>query len=201
MILKPASFNLNGVLEKNDTYLPLAQADMSRLVALVPDGEEMILTLQDNLYTEWVRVYNECGTILVERGLDCEARKFPRGTCLFFEMSLPLVKWLVCNLDCCEGDDCDCTVVSLDDASLPGGIVNQEWAGSLSFGGTLPINIKLLIPDWMSAEVQDGVATLSGTPTEAGIVEVGYSATNCRGVALVADTLEFQVFEVATGEG
>lgn len=199
MILKPVSFVLNGVLEKNDTYLPLSQVDMNRLLAHVPDGEETILTIQDNLYTEWVHVYNDCGTVLLERGLGgSEPRKFPRGTCVFFEMSLPLVQWLICNYDCCEDDDCDCEAVTLESHTLPAGIVNQLWDGRMAFVGTLPINIKITPPSWATAEVLNGEVFLTGTPDKAGIYQVGYSATNCRGSVLVSDTLSFQVFNVST---
>ena len=55
MILQAMSFNLNNKLEATDIYLPLATADMAALTALVPEGEETILTLAWDMVKEYVK--------------------------------------------------------------------------------------------------------------------------------------------------
>lgn len=198
MLFKPIAVTLRAPMEKDATYLPLSAEDTQKLLSAIPVREEMFLTVQDNLRTEWIKVRNECGTLIVERGIDCESWKFPTGSCVFFEPSLPVVKWLICNYDCCEDSRPECEEVVLQSAYLPAGIVNQEWLGLITFEGSLPINKKFEVPDWVTVATQDHQAMLSGTPTEAGTYMVSYAATNCGGRGLISETLEVQVLEAAT---
>ena len=102
MILKPFAATTIEILPPDSNFLPLNNRDASRLLAHIPEGEETYLTLQDNLNTEWVRAENQCGQIVIHRGIDTsEPLRFPRGTCVFFETSVPVIKWLICHLDCC----------------------------------------------------------------------------------------------------
>lgn len=191
MILRPISVVLNAPLEKYDTYLPLSQADTNRLLTHIPDGDETYLTIQDNLRTEYIHVENQCGTIvIIERGVDSEAYKFPKGSCVFFETSLPVIKWLICNYNCCEDGDCDCLAVEETRATLPSGRVGQPWAGRVVFDGSDPINFKLTLPEsgWMEASVEHKRIIFSGTPTAAGTFQIIISAANCAGEVLVTYT-------------
>ncbi len=193
MILKPFNANLAEVMYADDKFLPLNKHDMARLIELIPDGDETFLTIRDNLYTEYVRAENQCGTIVVHRGIDSEPRKFPRGACVFFETSLPVVKWLICNYDCCEGD-CDCQPVELVREVSPAGKVGQEWYGRMNFRGSLPIRFGLgEVPDWVHVETQDHIVEFSGTPRAKGSFGITVSATNCQGNNIVTETIKVVV--------
>lgn len=194
MILKHIAMVLAEVMYADDKYFPLTDRDMSRLLEHVPDGEEIFLTLRDNLYTEYVRAENQCGTIVVHRAQgDSVARKFPRGTCLFFEPSVPVIEWLICNHNCCEGD-CECEDVALSRIILPTGLAGQPWQGRLVFTGTTPINYSLTdTPDWVTVEYNERIIHLYGTPPAAGSVNMSVAATNCQGSSQVVRALSFQV--------
>lgn len=200
MILKPVSAVLNGVLEKTDTYLPLSQADTNRLLALIPDADEMILTLQDNMYTEYVSVSNQCGTLLVTRGVDSEPRKFPKGTCLFFETSLPVVKWLICNYNCCEDGDCDCVAAAVERSSFPTAVVGEPWEGRVLYEGSTPIKFQALAPDWVETTVYERLVVFTGTPTARGTHSITVSATNCAGETSVLNEFQVNIVEPDTSE-
>ena len=95
MILKPISLALADVLSKDSVYLPLTAQHKARLLEHVPAGEETILTITDSVNTEYVRVKNQQGQITLERGVESEAHKFPKGSCVYFEVSVPVVEWLI----------------------------------------------------------------------------------------------------------
>lgn len=199
MILKPFSATLHDVLYADDSFLPLTPRDYARLLAHIPDGDSTILSLRDNLYTEWVYIENQCGTLVMERGYGgSEARKFPRGTCLFFETSVPVIKWLICNYNCCEGGDCECVEVTHKQTVSPTALVNEEWEGRVTFDGTLPINYDVTgMPDWMSAEYEQDLVRLSGTPTASGTFNVSVAATNCMGNSIVVEEVKVKVAKAA----
>ena len=104
MILKPISLALADVLSKDSVYLPLTAQHKAKLLEHVPAGEETILTITDSVNTEYVRVKNQQGTITLERGVESGVYKFPKGSCVYFEVSVPVVEWLICNYECCKGD-------------------------------------------------------------------------------------------------
>ena len=101
MILKPISLALADVLAKDSVYLPLTAQHKAKLLEHVPAGEETILTITDSVNTEYVRVRNQQGTITLERGVESGVYKFPKGSCVYFEVSVPVVEWLICNYECC----------------------------------------------------------------------------------------------------
>lgn len=196
MILKPIQVNLSDVLLADDKYFTLTERDNTKLLAHIPDGEETILTIQDNLNIEWVKATNQCGTIVLERGLDfSEPRKFPKGSCVFFEASIPVIKWLICNHDCCGGK-CELEPVTLQRNVLPTGIVGHSWAGYILYKGSLPIVYDVSdLPDWMSVEYEEHAVRLSGTPTASGTFSFVVSATNAQGTALVTNTFKVIVID------
>lgn len=199
MILKPIdNLILNDVLEKDDHYLPLSTSDMSKLVAHLPDGEEAFLTIKDNLYTEHIRVENQCGTIVVERGVDSTARRFPRGSCVFFEVSVPLVKWLICNYDCCENSDCICEPVTVNKVFLPKAVVNSQYLGYIDFNGTRPMNFAVSnVPEWLEVSKQGNRIYVGGVATATGHFTFSVSATNCAGASTISLQYSIDVVETA----
>ena len=180
MILKAMSFNLNSKLEASDIYLPLATADMAALKDLILEGEETFLTLAWDMVKEYVKVKNVSGTILLERGIDSNAVAFPKGSCLYFENSIPVTKWLICNYECCTGE-CPVDPVGSAGVLLPDAKVGNAWEGSFVFSGDLPMSFGVSnMPNWMRATYEGNHVKLSGTAV-AGTYTVSVAASNNRG--------------------
>lgn len=196
MIIKPFGARLNAVMEKDSGYLPLSQGDTNRLLALIPEGEEMYLTIQDDLYDEWVLVTNECGTIVIDRAQDSsEARRHGRGSCVFFETSVPVIKWLICNHDCCEGP-CPCEPVGSAGAVIPPAFTGKVWEGSVLFTGDTPMSFGINnMPSWMTAQNGANYVRLSGTPTGVGTFTFSVAAGNCNDINIAVQTLTVTVTE------
>lgn len=194
MILKPITVNLADVLLADDKHLTLTDRDNARLLAHIPEGDETFLTIQDNLYSEWVKATNQCGTIVLERAVGgSEARKFPKGSCVFFETSVPVIQWLICNHDCCKGD-CEMTPVGFVKATLPTAMVGQPWEGRLQFSGSLPINFDITgMPAWMGASYEGDLVRLNGTPDAATVHTVSVAATNAQGSANISKQFKVNV--------
>ena len=201
MILKPITVNLADVLLADDKHLTLTDRDNARLLAHIPEGDETFLTIQDNLYSEWVKATNQCGTIVLERAIDgSEARKFPKGSCVFFETSVPVIKWLICNHDCCKGE-CETIPVGFIKATLPIAIVGQPWEGRLQFSGSLPINFDITgMPAWMTAEYEAALVRLSGTPDAVTVHTVSVAATNAQGSANISKQFKVNVVNVPASQ-
>lgn len=201
MILKPITVNLADVLLADDKHLTLTDRDNARLLAHIPEGDSTYLTIQDNLYSEWVLATNQCGTIVLERAVGgSEARKFPKGSCVFFEASIPVIAWLICNHDCCEGD-CKVTPVGFTKATLPTAIVGQPWEGRLQFSGSLPINFDVTgMPAWMGAEYEGALVRLSGTPDAAAVSIISVAAANAQGSANISKQFKVNVVNAPTAQ-
>lgn len=181
MILKPISINLNDVLNADDKYLPLSAADQAKLDALVPDGESILLTISDDVYKEFIQADRSGGTFVLTRGIDSDARKFPKGSCVFFEDSVPVIKWLICNYECCS-DDCEVAAVKGEGMILPEGKVNNAWTGTAVFSGELPVQFGVTgLPDWCKAEQAGNYVKLAGTPTASGSYNISVAASNDSG--------------------
>jgi hypothetical protein len=169
---------------------------MTRLLSLIPDGETSLLVLRDNLYVEEIEVQNIDGVITIKtRGLDeTEARRFPRGTCLSFDVTLSVVKHLVCNYDCCADSPCQIDPVTVTGVHLPQATVGQNWSGLIIFGGTPPLLLApgVGLPSWTQAEVGENYIKFSGTPTVAGSVSVTVAGTNATRT-LVAQSFPLMV--------
>lgn len=195
MILKAMSFHLNGKLEAADIYLPLATADMAALTELVPEGEETFLTLAWDMAKEYVKVKNVSGTILLERGIDSKGVAFPKGSCLYFENSIPVTKWLICNYECCTGE-CPVDPVGSAGVLLPNAKVGDAWEGSFVFSGDLPMQFGVTgMPDWMTVTYAGNYVKLSGTPAAAGTFSVSVAASNDKGknIAVAQGTVTVEV--------
>lgn len=185
MIIKPFSAFLTRAIDADAGALPLSEADENRLKSLVPESEEILLTLKDDLHVEYVKITNTCDALLLERGLSgTVARKFPRGTCVFFENSIAVTQWLICNFNCCDGP-CPCEEVEAAGVVFPEGQVNVPYTATAIFKGSLPMVLGVSgHPSWSTAEMGANYIKISGTPTGAGTYAVNISATNCSGSAL-----------------
>lgn len=181
----PLSLHLADALEAADVYLPLDTKDTAKLKEYLPDGEQVYLTITDGTWKEYVLAENKAGTVVLKRGVDSEARKFPRGSCVVAELSIPLVKWLICNYECCDGD-CPVDAVAAAGAVIPNGTVGNSWEGFFVFSGTLPIAVGVTgAPSWMSTESGPNYVRMHGTPTAAGTFTVSAAGTNQGGNVVV----------------
>lgn len=198
MILKPFSATLNNTLTSDSGFLPLSENDTNRLLSILPEEEEMLLTITDGLYLEWIKAENQCGTIVIERGIrGSTPRRFPRGTCVKFDTSLPVVEWLICNHDCCADEECPCTAVANAGIIFPDARIGYPWQGSAVFNGSLPITFGITgMPSWMQAEQGANFIRFHGTPRGAGDFDVGIAATNCSGKYAAVQIATVKVDEV-----
>lgn len=193
MILKNVSVSLNDFIEADDLYLPLTAGDLEKIKAVVPDGEQIYLVIEDNLYKENVLATNNAGYISVERGIDSLARKFPRGSCVSFQVTIPVVKWLICNYECCASD-CPVAEVTAQGVVSPIGTVGKPWAGSAIFAGDLPMLFGIAgLPNWCTATWSGNSVKFEGTPNVAGNWVVSVSATNNKGQAIAVQNMTITV--------
>ena len=121
---------------------------------------------------------------MVERGQGgTPAHTFPKGSCVKFEVTPPVVKDLVCQTDCCEAA---CEPVSSTGATLPAGKVGVTYEGFVVFAGSTPMKISVgPVPSWMSVAIGPNYARLFGRPNVAGISVIAVSASNDGSPAVV----------------
>lgn len=193
MLVTPVEFtaSLSARLDKADRQLPLSLSDENRLKAAVPDGDHTYLVIRDPLGAEIVMVENACGTLLVTRGQDgTEARNFPRGSCIRYEMTPAMVKDLICTYDCCDGE-CPCEAVAAAGITLPSVASGYPWNGSAVFTGDTPMTIAVQgAPSWVQVEVGPNFVSFSGVASGSGSFTIAVAAANCDGqVAVQSGTL------------
>jgi hypothetical protein len=191
MILKPYSAVLKGSLPEDGFSLPLDAGDLARLGALIPEDEQMLLVLKDDLYREEILVGNVgYGPLILARGQgETTARRFPKGTCLSFEVTLSVVRWEICHYDCCAEAPCPGEPVAAAGLVLPPAQVGSPWEGTAIFSGTQPITIGAQgLPPWMTAETGPNYLRLSGTPDAAGVWQLSFAAANLAGSQLAIQT-------------
>lgn len=202
MIFKSFIAQLSDNLLVDDLYLPLTTRDTARLIGILPEDEEMYLTISDGLYTEWVLARNLCGVIVLDRGVEgSEPHKFPKGSCIFFEASIPVIKWLICNYDCCADNECPCDPVTNDGMILPSAMSNVPWEGTAIFKGDTPMVMGVTgMPSWMHAEQGANHIRFYGTPTADGTYNIVASATNCSGTGIATQQGTVTVGEASTSD-
>ena len=193
MLVTPVQFaaTLNARLDKGARQLPLSASDEAKLMAAVGDEEYTYLVLRDPTGAEIVKVENTCNTLLVTRGQDgTDDRNVPRGSCVRFEMVPAIVKDLICNYNCCDGD-CPCEAVAAAGITLSPAKVGESWQGSAVFTGDTPMTIAVEgAPSWAKVEVGANFVNFSGVATGAGTFNISVAATNCDGhVAVQQGTL------------
>jgi hypothetical protein len=189
MILKPFTAVLVRSLDKESHALPLCEEDRTRLLAQLPPDESALLVLRDDAYTEEIEVENVCGQpIIKERGLgDTEARKFPRGSVLCFEVTVSVVRHLICNYDCCAETPCPAEPAAVEAFHLQDGQVGQPWTGLAVFSGSTPMQRAVSQrPGWMTAETGANFIRLAGTPTGLETVQLSVAGTNAAGTVVTA---------------
>ena len=190
MIIKYFSANLSDALSQTDVYLPLSSKDNAALLSLLgEDGESIYLTIADDMYKEYVLATLTAGTIVLQRGIDSTAQKFPKGACVFFENSVPVTKWLICNYECCA-DDCEVEEITAQGLIMPAAQVGVAWEGTAVFGGGQPMVFGVTgMPSWMSAVYGGNFVRLSGTPTAAGTYTIAVAGSNDRGRNIAIQTV------------
>ena len=196
MILRPVSLTLNTVLNAEDVYLPLTTADHATLLNLISnDGDQIYLTITDDLQKEYVLATNNSGTIVLTRGIDSWQRKFPKGSCVYFENSIPVTKWLVCNHNCCD-EECPIEPVVSAGFVLPQAKAGNAWEGSFVFSGDLPMTFGITgLPDWCESTYAGNYVKLHGVPSVTGTYTIAVSATNNRGQDIAVQQATISVGE------
>lgn len=188
MLVTPVKFaaTLNARLDAGDLTLPLSTNDEARLRAAIPADDYTWLVLREPTGTEIIKVTNTCDTLLLSRGEDdTDARNFPRGTCVRFEMVPAIVKDLICNYNCCEGD-CPCVAVEAAGINLPAAVSGASWSGSAVFTGDTPMTIAVEgAPSWVRVEVGANYVNFSGVASGSGSFTIAVAATNCDGAVAV----------------
>lgn len=192
------SASLNACLEATDVYLPISDGAAADLKALLTEPDQyMYLTLKDDVNFETVKVRNEQGTLMLERGLEgTEATKHPFGTCIVSVSPtvVALVKDLICNYECCDGP-CPVEPVVCAGTALPEYTnVGLPFNGCVIFTGSSPINIVMNgAPAWMQALQMGNTLILSGTPDKAGDTTFSVAATNGNGTNVVSQSVTVTV--------
>ena len=132
-----------------------------------------------------MRVKNQQGQITLERGVESGVYKFPKGSCVYFEVSVPVVEWLICNYECCKGD-CPVEPPRAGGFTLPEGKAGQHYMGVFVFKGDEPMNIGVLgLPSWAHAKQYGVSLVISGTPAAKGEYVISAAATNATGEVCV----------------
>lgn len=192
------SASLNACLEATDVYLPVSDAAAADLKALLTEPNQyMYLTLKDDTNFETVKVRNEQGTLMLERGVEgTEATKHPFGTCIVSVSPtvVALIKDLICNYECCNGP-CPVEPVVCAGTALPEYTnVGLPFNGCVIFTGSSPINIVINgAPAWMQALQMGNTLILSGTPDKAGTASFSVAAANGNGTHVVSQSVTVTV--------
>lgn len=85
-----------------DTDLPIFEQHLSALKQRLGDGGYTYLKLLDGTYVEYIKVINQNGGLFVERGQEMtQARTFPIGTCVKWELTPQAVQDIICQMECC----------------------------------------------------------------------------------------------------
>lgn len=188
MLKTPVMFTatLNNKLPKDGRSLPLTSHDMDILKGLLPEDSYTFLTLREPTGTEIVKATHTCGGIVIDRGEDgTDARTFPRGSCVRFEMTPAVVKEMICTVDCCDGE-CPCVPVESAGITLRSGRVGVPWSGAAVFTGDVPMSLAVDgAPPWVEVTIMANHVTFKGVPTGAGSFNIAVSATNCNGATAI----------------
>lgn len=187
---------LLNCLEADSISLPVPQVRLRELLSLIPEGDFTFLVIRAGGKEEHVIAKNDAGTLLLERGVNgTEASKFPAGASVQYEVTSAVVKWFICNHDCCADIPCPQEPPTLTWLSLPNGTAGAPWTGLAVFNGSLPLDIGVgTCPAWMTYEIGPNSVRFSGTPPTVQSVSLSCAATNGTTEPVVASG-EFQVQE------
>ena len=178
-------------LDPGDCVLPIDKDDFAKLALALPPGETALLVLRDDMGREEVEVGVVGGyPTLVRRRIEGEPdHVFPRGSTIGFEVTVEMVKHLICNHDCCSDGPCPVEPPSVAGKLFAEAVVGEPWYGTVVFSGALPLSLGVgALPAWIKVESGPSYLRLSGVPPEAGTVSVGVAATNRSGEVVVDST-------------
>ncbi|WP_439242504.1 hypothetical protein [Lonepinella sp. BR2474] len=102
------STSLNAKLSSTDRILPI---DDAKTLSQTLDADHSYLVINDGTGAEIVKVISFGHQVKIERGQDgTEAKTFPSGSCVKWEVTKQGMTETVCNSDfkCCDLDDCGC---------------------------------------------------------------------------------------------
>lgn len=183
-------------MSAGDRSLPVCPEARDDLLGVLASGDYIYLSIIDDIHFETVKVVNDHGSLILERGVEGTiAVAHPDGACVksVSPTVIAAIKDLVCNYQCCDGP-CDCTPVAFSGANLPGGSAGQPWHGAVIFTGDSPIHCGVSqLPAWMSAQVVGSTILLSGTPSVGGEWVVSCAATNCGGTQVDSHAATVQI--------
>lgn len=184
-------------LEASEVHLPLSNAATADLLAHLPEDDDYaFLSLKGDVEYEVVKVRNEGGTLLIERGMEgTTAALHHHGTCVstVSPLTVAVIKDMICNYECCEGE-CPCDGAAVAGWTIPDAYVDKTWEGAVVFSGDLPMTLGAAnVPSWMKVEAVNNTLKLSGTPHIAGTFTFSVAATNCNGKYVASQTLTVNV--------
>ena len=177
-------------IEATAVELPLAGAAKADLLNMLKDKDDYIyLTIRGDIHLETVRVRNEAGYLIMDRGLEgTQPARHHSGSCVssVSPTVIATIKDLICNWSCCNDEPCPCTGAELEGiVVLSEGQVGFEYKAVLSFGGSLPMNVNISgLPGWATAIQTNNTVTVTGVPNTAGETKCTVSVTNCGGSTL-----------------
>lgn len=185
MLVTPIQFRttLNNKMLNTDVVLPLTSADTALLTSLISDGDYTFLTLREPTGVEIIKVENSCSSLTVTRAQDgTTARTFPKGSCVACEITPAMIKDLICNYNCCDGE-CPCNAVTAAGFTAPDGTLNVPYSASFVFSGDVPMTLAVNgnLPAWVTVTTGTNYVTFTGTPNVVGNITLAVSATNCSG--------------------
>lgn len=186
-------------MSADDVHLPLCESAKADLLKLLENEDGYTwLSLIDESRMETVKVHNDHGTLILERGMEgTQAVPHPLGTCVrtVSPTVIAAIKDLVCNYQCCEGG-CPCVSASFAGSVIPDATVGVPWKGSVIFNGDAPMQLAVNGgPAWLMVQARGNVLMLSGTPNRSGEYIISAAASNCGGTVVVSEALKLIVRE------
>lgn len=186
-------------LEASDLDLPIVEKAKADLLDLLSGEDDYTyLSIVGDTDMETVKVRNDHGTLLLERGIGgTKPQAFAYGACIrtVSPTIIAAIKDLVCNYTCCEGP-CECEPVEVGGYALPDCTKGQPWMGHVAFQGSMPMTLGANgAPDWMQVETKANTVTLSGTPNVSGQFSMSVCATNCNGTAVSSIPITIDIAE------
>lgn len=101
--------HLTATLPETSRGLPIPETAYQHLLSRLDDGDWSYLELREGRTSEVVRVRNQCGKLVLDRGVECTAARCQRcGVGVFFVMTAQGVRDAVCQMTDkdCEGGKC-----------------------------------------------------------------------------------------------
>lgn len=187
--------------------LPLSDSAMADLLGLLTDTDDYTyLALKSEQTYEVVKAHKVGSMVVLDRAQEgTRAVLHPMGTCVaaVSPLTLAVMKDLLCNYECCQGD-CVCEPVSL--AGIYG-LSNDVWAGNpleiaVVFSGDLPMTVGVNnVPEWLGVTQENRVIKLTGTvpwPSspnrfDEAFVNFTVAAANCNGTAVASVPVSFEI--------